>query len=168
MDLKTIGIILLIIAAMAAFSGCTGTTGPAQQTPVLTPDSITPVRTSTLVTAIPANEIAQIKVNTFGLDPSNGDIYEFLGTVQVNEGTYQSVQVILRYPDSQEYVYDAGGMGGSNQTIKPFFLYPSDHYMGTNPEKIIALDGNRYTTVYRPENGVPAAWIATPDTLISP
>jgi hypothetical protein len=40
--------------------------------------------------------------------------------------------------------------------------------MGTNPEKIIALDGKRYSTVYRPENGVSAAWIATTDTLISP
>ena len=168
MDLKTTCIILLIIVAMTAFSGCTGTTGPAPQTPVLTTGTITPVMTSILVTAVPANEIAQIMVNNFGLDPSNGDIYEFLGTVQVNEGAYQSVQVILRYPDSQEYVYDVGGIGGSNKTIKPFFLYPSDHYMGTNPEKIIALDGKRYSTVYRPENGVSAAWIATTDTLISP
>jgi hypothetical protein len=77
------------------------------------------------------------------------------------------VQVILRYPDSQEYAYDAGGMGGSNATVRSFFLYPSDHYRGTNPEKIIALDGKRYATIYRYENGV-LAWIATPDSLISP
>jgi hypothetical protein len=119
------------------------------------------------VTRAPTNEIVRITVDHFGLDPSNGDVYEFTGVVSINGGEYQSVQVILRYPDSQEYAYDAGGMGGSNATVRSFFLYPSDHYMGTNPEKIIALDGKRYATIYRYENGV-LAWIATSDSLISP
>ena len=167
MDLKITCIFLLILAGLVAFSGCSGTSGPAPQTTVVTPDTITPVKTSTLLTPLPANEIARIKVDHFGMNPSTESIYEFVGTVQVNDGVYQSVQVILRYPDSQEYVYDASGMGGSNATIKPFFLYPSDHYMGTNPEKIIALDGKRYATVYRYENGV-LAWIATPNNLVSP
>jgi hypothetical protein len=87
--------------------------------------------------------------------------------IHVNNGPYQSVQVILRYPDSQEYAYDAGGMGGANATLKPFSLFPADRYKGTNPEKIIVLDGKRYGTEYRYENGV-IAWIATADTVLLP
>ena len=166
MDLKTTCILLLIIAGMAAFPGCTGTTGPAQ-TPVLTPDTITLVKAPTLLTPVPAPEIARITVDHFGMNPSTGSIYEFVGMVQVNGGVYRSVKVILRYSDTQEYAYDAGGMGGSNQTIKPFSLFPDDRYKGTNPEKIIVLDGKRYITEYRYENGV-LAWIATSDPLFSP
>jgi len=59
------------------------------------------------------------------------------------------VPVILRYPDSQEYACDAGGMGGADATLQPFFLFPDDRYKGTNPEKIIAPDGKRYGTEYR-------------------
>lgn len=168
MNLKTACILLfLILAGLMASAGCTATTGPSPPTPVLTPDTITPVRTTTPVTPLPVNEIARITVGHFGMNPSTESIYEFVGTVQVNDGVYQSVQVILRYPDTQEYTYDAGGMGGSNVTIKPFFLYPSDHYKGTNPGKILALDGKRYATLYRYENGV-LAWIATSDNQIVP
>jgi len=92
--------------------------------------------------------------------------YEFVGKVQINNGIYQSVQVILQYPDSQEYSYDVGGMGGSNQTIKEFSLFPADRYKGTNPEKIIALDGKRYATAYKYENGL-IAWVATPDNPLN-
>jgi hypothetical protein len=58
-------------------------------------------------------------------------------------------------------------MGGSNVTLKPFFLYPDNRYMGTNAEKIIALDGKRYDTIYRYEDGV-LVWIATADTVVTP
>lgn len=159
MNLKTICSILLLTALLLAFSGCTATTGPAPQAAVLTPEPITPVRTATPVTPLPASEIARIKVDHFGMNPSTETIYEFVGTVQVNKGPYQSVQVILRYPDSQEYAYDLGGMGGSNRTIKEFSLFPDDRYKGTNPEKIIVLDGKQYATVYRYENGT-LAWVA--------
>ena len=131
------------------------------------PDTITPVKTTTLITPLPVNEIARIRVDHFGMNPTTETIYEFVGKVQVNNGPYQSVQVILRYPDSQEYAYDAGGMGGANATLKPFSLFPADRYKGTNPEKIIVLDGKRYGTEYRYENGV-IAWIATADTVLSP
>lgn len=159
MNLKTTSILLLIVAGLVVFSGCTGSNGAAPQTTIMTPDTITPVKTTTLLTPLPASEIARIKVDHFGMNPSTETVYEFMGTVQINDGVYRSVQVLLRYPDSQEYTYDVGGMGGSNQTIKPFFLYPDDRYKGTNPEKIIVLDGKRYATVYRYENGV-LAWIA--------
>ena len=160
MNLKTTFILtLLLLTGLAVFSGCTATTGPTPQTTVITP--------ATLITALPVDEVARIQGDHFGLDPSNGDVYEFTGKVQVNDGVYHSVQVILRYPDGQEYTYNAGGMGGSNVTLKPFFIYPDNRYMGTNPDKIIALDGKRYHTIYRYEDGV-LVWIATSDTVVTP
>lgn len=167
MNLKTTSLLLLILAGLVAFSGCTSTTGPAPQTPVMIPDPITPVKTTLLVTPLPVNEVARITVDHFGMNPSTGTVYEFTGKVQVNNGPYQSVQVILRYPDSQEYAFDAGGMGGANATLKPFYLYPADRYKGTNPEKIIALDGKPYGTVYRYKDGV-IAWVATTDNTVLP
>jgi hypothetical protein len=167
MNSTTACLILIILAGFVAFSGCASTTGPTPPATVMTPEPITPLKTTTLITRLPVNEIARIKVDHFGMNPSTETIYEFVGTLQVNDGPYQSVQVILRYPDSQEYAYDLGGMGGSNQTLKPFSLFPADRYKGINPDKIIALDGKRYATVYRYENGV-IAWIATSDTLPSP
>jgi hypothetical protein len=166
MTLKTI-LLILLLTGLLAFSGCTGTTGPAPPATVLTPEPVTPVKTTTIVTRLPVNEIARIEVDHFGMNPSTESIYEFVGKVQVNDGPVRSVQVILRYPDSQEYSFDAGGMGGANATLQTFSLFPADRYKGTNPAKIIVLDGKRYGTVYRYENGV-LAWIATTDTVVSP
>ena len=157
-------VILIILAGLVTCAGCTAPPGSTPPVTVLTPDTITPVRTTMLVTPLPSTEIARITVSHFGMNPSTESIYEFVGTVQVNKGPYRSVQVVLRYPDSQEYAWEAGGMGGSEPTRKPFFLYPADRYKGTNPEKIIVLDGTHYATVYRYENGV-ISWIATPDNL---
>jgi hypothetical protein len=166
MTLKTNGIFLLLLTVLLAFSGCTATTGPTPQATVMTPEPLTPLTTTTPVTPLPSSEVARIRVDHFGMNPATESIYEFVGKIQVNNGPYQSVQVILRYPDSQEYIYDAGGMGGANETLKPFYLYPSDRYKGTNPEKIIALDGKKYGTVYNYENGI-VLWIATPDNVVS-
>ncbi len=166
MDLNRICILLLLTAVAAASAGCTGSPGtPATTVP--TPETITPLKTTaTLITRLPASEVARITVDHFGWDPSNADVYEFIGKVQVDDGPYSSVKVILRYPDTQEYVYNAGGMGGSNPTIKPFYLYPDGRYEGTNPEKIIELDGKRYATTYRYDNGV-LAWEAMRTNLIN-
>jgi hypothetical protein len=90
-----------------------------------------------------------------------------MGKVQTREGPYRSVQVLLHYPDNQEYSYDVGGMGGANATIKEFSLFPADRYKGTNPEKIVVLDGTRYGTVYKYEDGL-IAWIATPGSVVTP
>jgi hypothetical protein len=166
MNLKKTCILLVIITGLVACSGCTGNTGPAPQSTVLTPEPVTPLTTATTVTRLPVNELARITVDHFGMNPATESIYEFVGTLHVNDGPYRSVQVILRYPDSQEYVFDFGGMGGANQTLQPFSLFPGDRYIGTNPEKIVVLDGKRYGTVYRYEDGV-LAWIATPDTLMA-
>jgi len=166
MDLKPIGIILIVIAGMAALSGCTATTGPTPQGAVMTPDTITPVRTPILITPLPVDEVARIEVDHFGMNPSTETVYEFVGKIHVNNGPYQSVKVILRYPDTQEYTYDAGGMGGANATLKPFYLYPADRYKGTNPEKIVELDTKRYGTVYNYNEGV-ISWISRTNNEIS-
>lgn len=164
---KTICIFLLLLAGLLACAGCTATTGPTPTATVMTPEPITPVKTTIPITPLPANEIARIKVDHFGPDPDTGTIYEFKGKVQIREGPYTSVQVLLLYPDKQEYTYDVGGMGGANATIKEFSLFPADRYKGTNPEKIIVLDGMRYGTVYKYEDGL-IAWVATPDNAVSP
>ena len=167
MNLKTIGIfLLLILAVLVVFCGCTATTGPIPQSTVITPEPLTPVKTTTPITPLPVGEIARIKVDHFGMDPTTATVYELVGQVQINNGMYQSVQVILLYPDSQEYSYDVGGMGGSNQTIREFSLFPADRYKGTNPEKSISLDGKRYATAYKYENGL-IAWVATTDNPLN-
>ena len=167
MNLSTTCIFLLLIAVLVAFTGCTATTGPTPAATVMTPEPLTPLTTTTLITPLPVGEVARIKVDHFGMNPSTDSIYEFIGKVQVNGGPYQSVQVTLRYPDSQEYTYDVGGMAGANATIKPFFLYPADRYKGTNPEKIIVLDGKKYGTVYDYVNGI-VVWIAKTDNVVLP
>lgn len=167
MNLQPIISIFFIIVVLVAFSGCTGSNGVSSATTIPTPDIITPVKATPVpVTQLPASEVARITVEHFGLNPSTESIYEFLGKVQVDAGIYRSVKVVLRYPDMQEYVYDAGGMGGSNATVKPIYLYPDQRYMGTNPEKIIELDGRQYTTIYRYENGV-LVWAAMRENAIT-
>lgn len=166
MKILHVPIILLLVTGLVAFSGCTAT-GPTPPATVLTPEPVTPLTTATIVTALPVNELARIKVDHFGLNPATENVYEFVGTLHVSGGPYQSVKVILRYPDTQEYVADMGGMGGSNATLKPFSLFPDNHYMGTNPDKIVVLDGKGYSTVYRYDNG-DLVWIATAGDLILP
>ncbi len=163
MNLKIPSLLLLLIVMGAAFSGCTGPSTPSFPAPVLTPDPITPLKTQIPVTTLPAGEIARIRVDHFGMNPTTENIYEFVGTVLVNNGVYPSVQVILRYPDTQEYAFDAGGMGGSNATAKEFSLFPADRYKGLNPEKIIVLDGRQYVTLYRYEDGI-LSWVAMNST----
>jgi hypothetical protein len=163
MNLKAPALLFFIAAAMAAFSGCTATTGPTPAATVLTPEPITPLTTTTPITPLPEGEIARIRQDHFGDDPSTGTVFEFRGKVQVRDTVYDSVQVILRYPDGQEYSSDLGTMGGSEPMIKEFALFPDDRYKGTNPEKIIVLDGKLYGTTYRYENGV-IAWVATGKT----
>jgi hypothetical protein len=45
----------------------------------MTPDTITPVKTTTLITPLPVSEIARIRVDHFGMTAATGTIYEFVG-----------------------------------------------------------------------------------------
>jgi hypothetical protein len=167
MKYGTAGFFCIVLAATLVTSGCLQ--APAGSStgsiPTVTPLATAPVLTPVLETALPRVELARLQVDHFGLDPSGGNVYEFTGKVSISSGVYRSVAIIIRYPDGQEYSYDAGGMGGSNATIKPFFLYPGDHYRGQDPQKIIQLDSKRYGTVYRYENGV-LAWVVATNTVL--
>jgi hypothetical protein len=150
---RTLLFLLLILALLTA--GCTRNTGSLPEgpdTPAPGPVVTIPAP-QTAVTAVPARDLASIRSEGLRTDPGGGTIYEFTGNVLVHEGTYASVQVILRYPDGTEYAYDAGGMGGSNVTIKPFFLYPDPRFQPVSPEYLIGLDGIRYIAGYRYDNG---------------
>lgn len=162
MNPKVPAVLLLVAAVLAAFSGCAATTGPTPPATVLTPEPVTPLTTTIPLTPLPPGEIARIRVDHFGMDPTTATVYEFRGKVQIREGVYSSVQVILRYPDGQEYSSDAGSMGGTEPLIRDIALFPADRYKGTNPEKIIVIDGKRYATTYRYENGT-IFWVATTD-----
>ena len=168
MKYGTAGIFCFVLAAILITSGCLQAPAgsPVVSVPTETPLAPIPVPTPVLETAVPRIEFARLQVDHFGLDPTAGDVYEFLGKVSIGPGAYNSVKVIVRYNDGQEYSYDAGAMGGSNVTIKPFFLYPGDHYRGQNPQKIIQLDNQRYGTVYRYENGI-QVWVATRDNPLT-
>lgn len=166
MNLNAALTLIFTVAALAAFSGCTATTGPTPPATVLTPEPLTPLKTTTPITPLPAGEIARITVDHFGMDKTTATVYEFRGKVQIRDGRYTSVKVLLRYPDGQEYSSDAGGMGGAEAVIKEFALFPDNRYMGSNPEKIIVLDGKKYTTAYRYENGA-IAWVATADNSLN-
>ena len=168
MKYGTTGIFCIILAATLVTSGCLQAPAGSSTVsiPTETPLATAPVPTPVLETAVPRVELARLQVDQFGLDPSAGNVYEFTGKVSISSGVYRSVVIIIRYPDRQEYSYDAGGMGGSNATIKPFFLHPGDHYRGQNPQQIIQLDNQRYGTVYRYENGM-LTWIVTTDTVLT-
>jgi hypothetical protein len=73
--------------------------------------------------------------------------------VSVYNGVYDAVRVIIMYADGQHYSYDAGGMGGSNATVKPFYLFPDKRYAGQNPEYYIQLGDTVYSTQYEYGNG---------------
>ena len=90
-DLKITVLLLIMIVALVAFSGCTRAPGATPPKTVMVPDTINPVKTTTVITPLPAREIARIRVDQFGMNPATGTIYEFVGKVQVNNGPYQSV-----------------------------------------------------------------------------
>jgi len=158
-------LLLVLVILAAALGGCTATTGPAPPATILTPEPVTPLTPAVTVTPLPSGEIARIKVDHFGMNPSTETVFEFTGSLHVSGGPYRSAQVTLKYPDGQEYPADLGGMGGANATIRSFTLFPADRYKGANPEKIISLDGTQYGTTYRYENGN-IFWVATSATAL--
>jgi len=146
----------VLLLVMLVSAGCVGSQTPAQssknETPV--PVSLTPTAHDTPNLNVPliSVELANIQSPGFTMDPT-GITYEFFGKVAITSGTYNSVKVILRYPDGTEYSYDAGGMGGSNATRKDFTLFPDKSYKNQTPAYFIKLDSILYSTVYRYDNG---------------
>ena len=86
------------------------------------------------------------------------DIYYFPGKVSIASGAFSSVKIILRYSDSQEYIFDAGGMGGSNPTVKQFILFPDLRYTGRQPKYYIKADDKEYEAISTDTNGLRIAY----------
>lgn len=159
------GLVLLLIIALLA-AGCTGKSGAAPEGPPAPAEpAMTTFAQQTAVTAVPARDLASIRSDGFRTDPNTGTLYEFTGNVLVHEGVYSSVEVQLRYPDGTTYSYNAGGMGGSNVTVRPFFLYPDPRYQTVTPDYRIVLYGIPYSAGYRYDNGK-ILRVATTDSRI--
>ena len=95
-------------------------------------------------TPVPPGELAQIYSRGFGYDPTANIVYQMNGEVHIEGGLYDSVGVILRYPDKDEYQIDVGGMGGDNFTRKEFKLILNDRVINQTPAYFIRLGSTEY------------------------
>jgi hypothetical protein len=109
--------------------------------------SVTPEVTEAEITPVPTYEVARILSKGFGYDPTAAIIYQMNGNVAIPSGIYDSVTVILRYPDKDEYHLDVGGMGGANFTRKDFKVILNDRVRDEEPEYFIRLDNREYPAV---------------------
>jgi|GEM_PF-2663981 len=98
----------------------------------------------TVVTPVPTFEIASLQSGGFGYDQTTAIVYHFEGVLRIYSGVYQSVGVILRYPDKDEYQLDLGGMGGANYTKKDVQMVLNDRVKNMTPRFFIRLDQNEY------------------------
>ncbi len=154
------------LAAACAGSPASGQVKPAETTPAafpLTPPPDIPL----IVTTVAPTELAVIQSRGAGFNPGTGHTFEYPGNIAVVNGVYNSVGIVIRYSDGMEYRFDAGGMGGSNVTLKPYDIFPSPAYQGQYPENFIILDGRRYSTIHQYNNGADW-WVATSDTFVGP
>jgi hypothetical protein len=158
-----------ILILLSFIAGCTSTNSPGTvvaTTPFPATGVTTPTEVSgTVITAIPSTELARIQQDLLGVASGTGSLYQFKGKLTTDGGTYKSVRVIMRYPDGQQYVFDAGNMGGASPTVKSFALFPDSSYQGQVAKYFIRLDGNEYATVYQYTDGT-IYRIATSDSAV--
>ena len=158
---------LLILASSIA--GCTyakpsGTPAPLPPAPAGAETRPTPV-SGTVVTMVPAAELARLREESFGVASGSGAMYQFRGSLAISGGAYKSVRAIMQYPDGTEYVFDGGSMGGASPVAKTMILYPDPRYLGQTPKYFISLDGKEYATLYQYTGGI-INRIATTDTAV--
>jgi len=96
------------------------------------------------ITPVPTWEVARIESEGFRYDPTSQTIYQLNGLVRITSGIFDSVRVIVRYPDKDEYVLDVGGMGGANYTKKDFKIILNPRVENQEPAYFIRLDNNEY------------------------
>jgi hypothetical protein len=170
MERSEIGIFLVLILGLSLAVGCVGFAPSGQvdlsATP-LAPLPLTPVPAPVVVTAAAPTELAVIQSQGAGLNPGTGYVFEYPGNIEVVNGVYNSVEIVIRYSNGNEYRFDAGGMGGANLTLKPYDIFPPPSYLGQYPENFIILDGMRYSTIHQYTNGADW-WVATSGTLVGP
>jgi len=170
MERSEIWIFLVLILGFSFAAGCAGSPTPGQVKPAETIPAalpITPYPAPVVVTTVASTELAVIQSKGAGFNPGTGYTFEYPGNIAVVNGVYNSVGIVIRYSDGMEYRFDAGGMGGSNVTLKPYDIFPSPAYQGQYPTNFIILDGMRYSTIHQYNNGADW-WVATSDTLVGP
>jgi len=163
MKKSTLALILILLAGTILAAGCVNTTtgsGSTSQPSVTKP---TPPPTVPMVTRSPQRDLADILTEGSGF--GSGSIFQYTGKISVLNNTFQSVRIILSYPDGREYYCDMKGMGGSHASTQPFVIFPADQYKGQGPRYILELDGNRYSTTYRYAEGITHR-VATSGSLI--
>jgi hypothetical protein len=99
------------------------------------------------VTPVPPRALARILSRGLGYDPTAGTVYQMNGKIEIENGIYQSVGVILRYPDNDTFQSDVGGMGGSNFTRKDFRIVIHDRVNNQTPGLFVRLDAREYPAV---------------------
>lgn len=98
-------------------------------------------------TPVPTHAIAVIHSEGFGYDPTTETAYQTNGDLFIESGKYDSVQVLVRYPDNDVYTLDLGGMGGANYTRKEFKIILSDRVKNQTPGFFIRLDAHEYPAI---------------------
>jgi len=98
-------------------------------------------------TPVPTMAVAEIHSEGFGYDTTSETAYQVNGDVLVENGTYESVSVIVRYPDLDSYKIDVGGMGGRNFTRKEFKIVLNDRVRNETPAFFIKLGTVEYPTI---------------------
>jgi hypothetical protein len=158
-----------LLILLSCITGCTYTnpsgtpvTPPPSPSITVTQPAVVPM---TVITAVPATELARIRQDSLGIASGTGSIYQFRGSLAISGGAYKSVKAILQYPDGTAYVFDAGNMGGASPVVKTMILYPDSRYQGQTPKYLISLDGKEYSTVYQYTDGT-IYRIASTDTVV--
>jgi hypothetical protein len=99
------------------------------------------------VTPVPPRTLARILSRGFGYDPTKSTVYQMNGKIEIENGIYESVGIILRYPDNDTFQSDVGGMGGSNFTRKDFRIVIHDRMSNQTPGVFVRLDAGEYPAV---------------------
>ncbi|MFA5268092.1 MAG: hypothetical protein WC379_08970 [Methanoregula sp.] len=107
-------------------------------------------------TPVPKKALAQILSKGFGYDPTKSTVYQMNGNIEIQNGVYDSVGVIIRYPDRDTYQIDLGGMGGSNITRKDFKIVLHERVINQTPNFFVRLGSMEYPVVRTGErtNGI--------------
>jgi hypothetical protein len=137
--------------------------GLVQYTNQLIAEAPTPTPEVTIlyaeITPVPTYEVARIESEGFSYDPTSQTIYQLNGQVRIAFGIFDSVKVIVRYPDNDEYYLDVGGMGGANYTKKDFKVILNSRVEMQDPSYFIRLDNEEYSAIVSNESSGPVTLI---------
>jgi hypothetical protein len=110
-------------------------------------DAYTREQQAASVTPVPPRTLARILSRGFGYDPTKSTVYQMNGKIEIENGIYESVGIILRYPDNDTFQSYVGGMGGSNFTRKDFRIVIHDRVSNQTPDIFVRLDAGEYPAV---------------------